>query len=132
MTQITYRKETPMKGGLLVVLAFGLFLACVQLGWAVEPNAEQAKAAAEIQKIGGTVTFDEQSPAKPMIGVDLNHRKVTDAGLEHLSGLIQLRTLNLGHTKITDAGLDDPGLTRDAVSIAKVSVTTSSRYRGGP
>ena len=38
---------------------------------------------------------------------------MTDAGLEHLKGLTQLRVLNLANTKVTDAGLEHlKGLTQ--------------------
>jgi hypothetical protein len=36
----------------------------------------------------------------------LEYTKVTDAGLEHLKGLNQLRKLYLSHTQVTDAGLE--------------------------
>ena len=32
--------------------------------------------------------------------------QVTDAGVKHLHGLTQLRTLWLNHTRVTDAGLE--------------------------
>lgn len=102
-----------MKRTLLVVLLFGCFVACVQLGWAVEPNAEQAKAVAEIEELDGKVTIDDKNPGKPVIGVAFSNRKVTDAGLEHLKGLTQLQHLILQNTKITDAGLEHlKGLTQ--------------------
>ena len=77
------------------VLALGLSLAPI-LCWAAEPNADQAKAIAEIEKLGGKVTVDEKSPGKPVIEWIWRKRKVTDAGLEHLKGLTQLQSLNLG------------------------------------
>ena len=54
----------------LPLLTLGLSLAPV-LCWAAEPNADQAKAIAEIEKLGGKVTVDEKSPGKPVIAVDL-------------------------------------------------------------
>jgi len=90
-----------------VMLALGFSLAVVASGWAAEVNPEQAKAIAEIEKLGGRVTLDEKSPSKPVIGVNLTcSLKVTDAGLVHLKGLTTLRSLNLGNTKATDAGLE--------------------------
>jgi beta-lactamase regulating signal transducer with metallopeptidase domain len=78
-----------------------------------EANPEQAKAVAEIEKLGGKVSVDEKSPDKPVIGVDLDSTKVTDTGLEHLRGLTKLQTLNLTRTKVTDAGLEHlKGLTK--------------------
>jgi len=73
---------------------------------AAEPNPQAAKAVAEIEKLGGRVTIDENSPDKPVIGVDLEHTRVTDAGLEHLKGLTKLQTLDLQGTSVTDAGLE--------------------------
>ncbi len=66
---------------------------------------EQAKAIAEIEKLGGKVTVDKKSPDKPAIRVDLQGSEVTDAGLEHLKGLTELQTLDLWRTKLTGAGL---------------------------
>ena len=54
-----------------LMLVLGLSLAVVASGWAAEVNPEQAKAVAEIEKLGGKVTVDEKSPDKPVIGVDL-------------------------------------------------------------
>jgi hypothetical protein len=87
------------------ILAFGLLVAVMSSVSAAEPNAEQAKAVAEIEKLGGRVKVDEKSPGKPVILVYLDGTQVTDAGLEHLKGLSQLRTLNLKDTQVTDAGL---------------------------
>jgi internalin A len=93
-------------------------------------NKGQAAAIAEIKRLGGKVTFDEDAPGKPIYGVDfsetdvgddalknldvltelkvlvLNHTKVTDAGLKHINGLTQLHSLILEDIRVTDAGLD--------------------------
>lgn len=71
----------------------------------VEPNAENKKAVAAIEKLGGKVTIDEKDPEAPIIRVDLNSTQTTDADLELLQGLTRLQYLDLGKTKITDAGL---------------------------
>ena len=68
-----------MKRRFLMALTFGLLVACVRWGWAVEPNEEQAKAVAEIRKLGGTVTIDERSLGKPVTVVELSYTQVTDA-----------------------------------------------------
>ena len=74
--------------------------------WPAEPDTDQARASAEIQKGGGVVRLDETRPGKPAISVDLNKTEVTDAGLEYLvKNLTQLQQLELGFTKVTDAGL---------------------------
>jgi len=100
-------------------------------------NAEQAKAIAEIGKLGGSVTLDETSPDKPakkvclagwfvtdaalvplkalpgLESLTLANAQVTDAGMENLKGLTNLRSLDLTFTKVTDAGLSRlEGLTK--------------------
>ena len=89
---------------ILPLLTLGLSLVPV-LCWAAEPNADKAKAIAEIQKLGGKVAVDESSPGKPVISVDYKNTQVTDAGLAHLRGLTGLQLLGLGNTLVTDAGL---------------------------
>ena len=63
---------------ILSMLTLGLSLAVVASGWAAEVNPEQAKAIAEIEKLGGKVTVDEKSPDKPVIDVYLSGTEVTD------------------------------------------------------
>ena len=60
----------------LVTLILGLSLAPICC-WAAGP-ADRAKAIAEIEKLGGKVTIDEENPGKPVIGVDLGATQVTD------------------------------------------------------
>ena len=96
-----------MKRRFLLALTFGLLVACVRWGWAVEPNEEQAKAVAEIKKLGGGVTVDEKNPDKPVICVDFSDTNVTDAGLELLKGLPELQRLDLSCTTVTNAGLEN-------------------------
>jgi len=68
---------------LLPLLTLGLSLAPI-LCWAAEPNADQAKAVAEIEKPGGRVKLDDNSPGKPVLGVDFSRSRVTDTGpLQH-------------------------------------------------
>jgi len=69
-------------------------------------TSRQAKAVAQIERLGGTVTVDEKRPGKPVIGVSLRHHEVIDAGLECLKELTQLQLLDLDHTQVTDAGLE--------------------------
>ncbi len=83
----------------------GVLFACVSAGWAAEPNSEQAKAIAEIEKLGGKVTVDEKSPGRPAVEVDFRGTKVTDTGLIHLRQLPALNVLYLNGTRVTDAGL---------------------------
>ena len=89
----------------LSMLMLGLLLAPV-LSWAAEPNADQAKAIAEIKKLGGKVTVDEKSPSKPVKSVDLAFSQATDADLERLKVFTQLQDLDLVGAAITDAGVE--------------------------
>jgi len=76
-------------------------LSCLLLTWSViatdaqaqTAKESQATAVAAIRKLGGNVTFDEKSPGKPLVSVDLSSTKVTDAGLVHLKGLTPPNTV---------------------------------------
>lgn len=60
-----------------------------------------------IAKLGGSVSRDEKTEAKPVIAVDFVGTKVTDAGLRDLAALKSLRRLYLGDTPVTNAGLKE-------------------------
>ena len=69
-------------------------------------NAEQERAIARIEKLGGKFELDEKRPGKPVIKVDLYRTKVTDADLEILKAFTQVRSLNLRSLGgVTDAGM---------------------------
>src|SRR5947208_10389805 len=70
-------------------------------------RADEASAVEAVEKLGGKVTRDDKLPGKPVIGVNLNHSKVTDASLKELKDLKQLTTLILTGTQVTDAGLKE-------------------------
>ena len=77
----------------VLMVTLGLSLASVSSVWAAKPNPEQAKAIAEIEKLGGRVTaIDFKSPDHAVVGVSLYGTKATDQGLEHLKGLTRLQT----------------------------------------
>ncbi len=100
-----------MNRPVVLMHVLGLSLAIVASGWAAEANTEQAKAVAEIEKLGAKVTFDEKN--QTVFGVSLRKTEVTDAGLVHLKALTSLEDLDLSHTKLTDAGLEHlKGLTK--------------------
>jgi hypothetical protein len=63
-------------------------------------TATESKAAAiaAIKKLGGSVTFDEENPGKPVVGVDFFNTQMTDAGLVHLKDLTSLQELSLEHS----------------------------------
>ena len=94
-----------MNRAILPLLTLGLSLAPI-LCWAAEPNSEEAKAIAVIERLGGRVSRDEKSPGKPVSQVDLISSRVTDVDLEYLKGLSQLKTLYLGYIRVTDSGLE--------------------------
>ena len=101
----------------IAILILGLSLAPL-FCWAAQPNADQAKAIAEIQKMGGNVTFFENSPGEPGIGVSLDSRFVILPGLISIhesipqvwspSGKVvtdEGLTSHASNTKVTDAGV---------------------------
>ncbi len=86
----------------LAVLGFSF---AAGLSSAAERSLEEAKAIAEIEKLGGRVTMDEKSSDKLGIEVEFANGKATDKGLERLEALTNLQTLDASHSKVTDAGL---------------------------
>ena len=74
----------------------------------LDAGTEQAKAIAEIVKLGGRAIVDEKNPDKPVIGVALQGTKVTDAALEHLKGLTKLRRLTVMRTPCDRCGTKAP------------------------
>ena len=99
----------------VLMVTLGLSLASIPWGWAAEPSPDQATAIAEIRKLQGKVTVDEDSPDKPAIGVNLAGTQVTDDGLQQLEGLTQLKSVNLSNTAVGDAGLEHlEGLTHSS------------------
>lgn len=90
----------------LLWLTWVLSVGIAARGLAVEPNTALAEIVAEIQRLGCKVTFDNDRPGRPVSGVDASLTRITDAELERLKVLTQLRELNLRHANnITDAGL---------------------------
>ena len=104
----------------LKTLMTGLSLLAALLGCgrrsgetAKPPNQEQAAAIAEIQRLGGKVTFDEEAPGKPVSGVDFSDTHIDDGAVKVVEGLTELKSLTLAHTQVTDAGLKHiEGLTK--------------------
>jgi internalin A len=82
------------------LLIVALLLVSISPSWSAEPQDEQAKAVAQIKKIGGKVTVDEKSPDKQVIGVDLSETKATDETVKHLEGLTKLQSLNLSNCEL--------------------------------
>ena len=90
----------------IAILTLGFSLAAV-LCWAAEPNADEVRAIAEIEKLGGTVNRDEKGPGKTVIEVFFPGPRLSDAGLANLNGMTKLNNLILARTKVTDAGLNN-------------------------
>ena len=105
------------------IVPMGLLLVVVTPGC----RNERDSAIAEIERLGGRVEYDEESPNSPIVGVELGFTdaglefledltslkylvlwdtKVTDADLEHLEGLTSLHTLHLDNTQVSDGGLE--------------------------
>src|SRR5437868_6633691 len=70
-------------------------------------RADEATAIEAIKKLGGRVEVDAKRPGQPVVGVDLDNTKVTDAGLKELKEVKSLQTLYLSVTAVTDAGLKE-------------------------
>ena len=114
----------------LLVLPVVVALPCSWFACEMRKAERQAAVVQEIKNVGGSVVYDLDvdtsetliSNAKPsgqerlrsllrddfigaVVGVNLNDRNITDAGLAHLAALPQLRELWLDGNQITDAGL---------------------------
>jgi len=148
-----------MRQTVLLTLTLGALAACNPRVWAAEPNSEQAKAVAQIEKLGGKVEIDKKNPGDPAISVklsfcqlsdaslkdlakclkgltqlrrlDLSFSRVTDAGLVHVKGLTQLRALSLYRSVVTDAGLVHlKGLTQlQDLDLGETEITDAGRCR---
>ncbi len=70
---------------------------------ATDPEGLQAAAIAAIEKLGGEVGVDDAGVVRT---IDLCDTQITDAGLEHLEELTDLKWLDLSGTQVTDAGLE--------------------------
>jgi len=63
------------------------------------------RALKEIRHLNGRVITDDQNPDNPVIGVYLTGHEVTDATIQLLSPLRDLRSLSLFNTNVTGEGL---------------------------
>jgi hypothetical protein len=88
------------------VLALPILAAAVLVRGFLVSRAE-GRAVADVQSLGGKVIRDKWgTPSDPVVIVDLKGTDATDATLEHLAALTQLKSLDLDKTKVTDAGLE--------------------------
>jgi hypothetical protein len=128
---ITISARDLMNRLLALIQVLGLSLVVVASGCHAKIDPEQAKAIAEIERLGGQVNrLHGKGASKPVTSVLLGGTKATDeglawlktltglqwlslwdsevsdAGLEHVKGLAQLQVLDLRGTRVTDAGLE--------------------------
>jgi len=87
------------------VMSAGVLLGLLVL--TLTGRADEAAAVKMIEKLGGRVKVDTKRPGKPVVGVDLDRTKVTDADLKELKELKSWRKLDLTNTKVTDAGVKE-------------------------
>ncbi len=99
-----------------------------------EPGSEMGRdeAVAAIRGLRGRVRYDEESPDKRIVLVDLVETDVVDADLVFLKGMTHLRTLYLNGTRVTDAGLQHlKGLTSlETLRLGASVGDFGGRYRG--
>ena len=88
--------------GVLLFAGSSLLVAAAQ-------SSDERDSVDKIEKLGGAFRADPKKPNKPVIEVDLRDTRVTDADLQLLKDLPDLRVLILGGTqgtKVTDKGLE--------------------------
>lgn len=97
-------------------------LCCVGM---VPARADEAVAAAALERLGARIQRDGKLQTSPVVEVDLSGLKVQDSDLVHLREFRSLRVLNFSYTAITDAGLQHVrGLTSlQSLSFAETKVT---------
>jgi hypothetical protein len=84
--------------------------------------AEDRRAAAEVEKLGGKVEFNNEGD---VVKVDLNNAKITDSDVRLLARFTSLEWLDLRVTPLTDAGMAHlAGLRRlKFLNVARTSVS---------
>src|SRR4051812_29428864 len=79
----------------------------ITIAAALQAQDAESRAVRALTKLGGEITLDQKKPEKPVIGVLLRGREITDAALWDLDAFPRLRTLELPEARITDAGLKE-------------------------
>src|SRR5262249_18617200 len=89
-------------------------IACLALSCLVLTSLSSAcaddgedRAAAFVQKLGGTVQRDSKRPDNPVVGVALPRTRFTDADARELAAFKNLTALDLFLTEVTDAGVQE-------------------------
>lgn len=89
-------------------IALSVMLAVVSWLAIASPPAradDNENAAALIIKLGGTAKRDNMKPGSPIVAVNLEASKVTDAALKEVGRLKRLEILKLSSIAVSDAGL---------------------------
>lgn len=68
-------------------------------------DGKEQKAIEQLRKMNVGLQFDEQSPQRPLVGVDCSQVQFTDIGFKHIRQFPTIQRLNLSKTLITDAGM---------------------------
>lgn len=121
MTASPGNSKRPRRWFQFSLRSLGLLIALCCMGLALERNAVRSRltSIAEIEKLGGVITFDESRRFRPswieslgrerisaeVIGINLNGRLVSDESMAHLTGFTKLEKLDLSRTSVSDAGL---------------------------
>ena len=67
-----------------IPLLVGLLVVFAKWGMAADTDADEANVVAAIEKLGGQVAKDTESPTQPVVAIDLGKSKVADADLDSL------------------------------------------------
>jgi hypothetical protein len=65
----------------------------------------QAKALAEVERLGGQVEFEGAGASKTVVRMDLSRSRATDSDLSLLKSFPELREVRIGDSSITEAGI---------------------------
>jgi hypothetical protein len=98
------------------VHALGLFALALLSGCGQTPDG---RAAAAVERLGGKLKFAGEDAHRAVVEVDLSRTPATDADLDVLRPLAQLRAVNLSGAAITDRGLAALG---DCRSLKKLNL----------
>ena len=72
---------------------------------APEGDPQPDRVVALVERLGGQIERDENTPGRPVVGIRLATTRISDDQLGELRGLSSLRSLDLTQTRISDSGL---------------------------
>src|SRR4051812_49383312 len=110
---------------------FGTALLAVSVLLTSSAGADPATGSKTIQlveKAGGKLTRDGRKSGNPVVGVDFDDVKVTDAVLKELAGLPLLTKVSLERTPVGDAGVRSLASLKglQELSLAQTKITDNS------